>query len=159
MAQDTERDKMLRGEWYDANFDEALLKERLTAERYCYTFNQAMPGSEEQQEALKNLLGGEIPDGLSVLAPVYFDYGGTRTELGAGTFVNHGAYFMDGGLEKALPIKVGDNCWFGANVSVLPGVTIGSGCVIAAGSVVTKDVPDNSVAAGVPAVVKSKIEP
>jgi len=42
---------------------------------------------------------------------------------------------------------------------VLPGVTIGSGCVIAAGSVVTKDVPDNSVAAGVPAVVKSKIEP
>ena len=190
MAQDTERDKMLRGEWYDANFDEALLKERLTAERYCYTFNQAMPGSEEQQEALKNLLGGEIPDGLSVLAPVYFDYGGTRTELGAGTFVNHGAYFMDGGgitigknvfigpfcgfytathpkqfaqrnkgLEKALPIKVGDDCWFGANVSVLPGVTIGSGCVIAAGSVVTKDVPDNSVAAGVPAVVKSKIEP
>ena len=97
MTQDTERDKMLRGEWYDANFDEALLEERLTAERYCYTFNQAMPGSEEQQEALKNLLGGEIPDGLSVLAPVYFDYGGTRTKLGAGTFVNHGAYFMDGG--------------------------------------------------------------
>ena len=62
------------------------------------------------------------------------------------------------GLEKALPIKVGDNCWFGANVSVMPGVTIGSGCVIAAGSVVTKDVPDNSLVAGVPAAVKSKIE-
>ena len=62
------------------------------------------------------------------------------------------------GLEKALPIKVGDNCWFGANVSVMPGVTIGNGCVIAAGSVVTKDLPDNSLAAGVPATIKRKIE-
>ena len=62
------------------------------------------------------------------------------------------------GLEKALPITVGDNCWFGANVSVMPGVTIGSGCVIAAGSVVTEDVPDNSMAAGVPAVVKKEIQ-
>ena len=62
------------------------------------------------------------------------------------------------GLEKALPITVGDNCWFGANVSVMPGVTIGSGCVIAAGSVVTEDVPDDSMVAGVPAVVKKKIE-
>ena len=62
------------------------------------------------------------------------------------------------GLEKALPIVVGDNRWFGANVSVLQGVTIGSGCVIAAGSVVTEDLPDNVVAAGVPAVVKKTIE-
>ena len=62
------------------------------------------------------------------------------------------------GLEKALPIKVGDNCWFGANVSVMPGVTIGNGCVIAAGSVVTKDLPDNSLAVGVPATIKRKIE-
>ena len=62
------------------------------------------------------------------------------------------------GLERALPIVIGDNCWFGANVSVMPGVTIGSGCVIAAGSVVTEDVPDNSMVAGVPAVVKKEIE-
>lgn len=185
----TEREKMLRGDWYDANFDKALLEERLAAERACYDFNQAAPGSPEQQEALERILGTEVPEGVTVLAPVYFDYGGARTQLGTGTFVNHGAYFMDGGgitigknvflgpfcgfytathplnyarrnkgLEKALPIKVGDNCWFGANVTVLPGVTIGSGCVIAAGSVVTKDVPDNSIAAGVPAVVKSKVE-
>ena len=61
------------------------------------------------------------------------------------------------GLERALPIKVGDNCWFGGNVVVLAGVTIGPGCVIAAGSVVTKDIPANSVVAGVPAVVKKTI--
>ena len=185
----TEREKMLRGEFYDANFDEALLEERLEAERNCYGFNQAEPGSAKLAEALEKLLGGTVPEGVTVLAPVYFDYGGARTHLGEGTFVNHGAYFMDGGeitigknvfigpfcgfytathpldfarrnkgLEKALPIHVGDNCWFGANVSVMPGVTIGSGCVIAAGSVITKDVPDNSLVAGVPAVVKSKIE-
>ena len=61
------------------------------------------------------------------------------------------------GLEKALPITIGDNCWFGANVSVLQGVTIGSGCVIAAGSIVTQDMPANSIIAGVPATVKKYI--
>lgn len=62
------------------------------------------------------------------------------------------------GLEKALPIKVGNNCWFGADVSVMPGVTIGAGCVIAAGAVVTKDMPNNSLIAGVPAKVIKTIE-
>jgi len=62
------------------------------------------------------------------------------------------------GLEKALPITIGDNCWFGANVSVMPGVKIGNGCVIAAGSVVTKDLPDNVMAAGVPAKIIKTIE-
>ena len=61
------------------------------------------------------------------------------------------------GLERALPITIGDNCWFGANVSVLQGVTIGNGCVIAAGSVVTKDVPENCLVAGVPATIKKRI--
>ena len=184
----TEKDKMLKGEWYDANFDEELVEVRRKAEIFCYDFNMARPGSDVQNNALKALLGTEIPEGVTVLAPVYFDYG-NYTKLGKGTFVNHGCYFMDGGtvtigenvfigpfcgfytathpmnytdrnkgLEKALPITVGDNCWFGANVSVMPGVTIGSGCVIAAGSVVTEDVPDDSMVAGVPAVVKKKIE-
>ncbi len=183
----TEKDKMLKGEWYDANFDKELVDVRRKAELLCYDFNMAKPGSDEQENALKDLLGTEIPEGVTVLAPVYFDYG-NYTKLGKGTFVNHGCYFMDGGtvtigenvfigpfcgfytathpmnytdrnkgLEKALPITVGDNCWFGANVSVMPGVTIGSGCVIAAGSVVTEDVPDNSMVAGVPAVVKKEI--
>lgn len=183
----TEKGKMLRGEWYDANFDEEILKDRRTAELLCYDFNMAKPGSNEQNTALRNILGTDLPEGLTVLAPVYFDYG-TYTRLGKGTFVNHGCYFMDGGtihigenvfigpfcgfytashpinyadrnkgLELALPIIVGDNCWFGANVSVMPGVTIGAGCVIAAGSVVTKDVPENCLVAGIPATIKKRI--
>ena len=52
------------------------------------------------------------------------------------------------GIEQALPIEIGDNVWLGANVVVLPGVKIGSGTVISAGSVVTKDIPENVLAVG-----------
>lgn len=50
-------------------------------------------------------------------------------------------------------MHIGSDCWFGANVTVCPGVTIGDGCVIGAGSVVTRDIPAGSFAAGVPARV------
>ena len=58
------------------------------------------------------------------------------------------------GVERFLcyakPVTIGNDCWFGANVVVCPGVTIGDNCVIGAGSVVTRDIPPNSFAAGVP---------
>ena len=53
----------------------------------------------------------------------------------------------------AKPVRIGNDCWFGANVTVCPGVTIGDGCVIGAGSVVTRDIPAGSLAAGVPCKV------
>lgn len=63
----------------------------------------------------------------------------------------------DDGIERFLcyakPVAIGSDCWFGANVVVCPGVTVGEGCVIGAGSVVTKDIPPYSFAAGVPARV------
>ncbi len=65
------------------------------------------------------------------------------------------------GVEKHLcyakPVHIGHDCWFGANVTVCPGVTIGNNCVIAAGSVVVEDIPDNSLAGGVPAKVIREI--
>ena len=183
----TEREKMLAGELYDANFDPELLQQRLEAEDLTWELNGLRPGDPRRQMLLEKIMG-ELNEGVTVLSPVYFDYG-PMTKLGAGTFVNHGCYFMDGGgitigkncfigpftgfytathptdftrrnagLEWAKPIRVGDNCWFGANCSIMPGVTIGAGCVIAAGSVVTGDIPENSMAAGVPAVVKKKID-
>ena len=62
------------------------------------------------------------------------------------------------GLELAEPIVVGSNTWFGGHVSVMPGVTIGDGSVIGAGSVVTKDIPPNSLAVGNPCKVIKSIE-
>ena len=56
------------------------------------------------------------------------------------------------------PVHIGDNVWVGANVTILPGVTIGDCSVIAAGSVVTKDIPEKVLAAGNPAVIKKHLE-
>lgn len=58
---------------------------------------------------------------------------------------------------RAKPVSIGNNCWFGANVTVCPGVTVGDNCVIGAGSVVTRDIPDNSLAVGVPCRVIRQI--
>ncbi|RDL38150.1 uncharacterized protein BP5553_05583 [Venustampulla echinocandica] len=63
------------------------------------------------------------------------------------------------GPELGSPINIGEDCWFGGNVTVVGGVTIGRGCTIGAGSVVTKDVPDFHVAVGNPARIIRKIEP
>lgn len=59
--------------------------------------------------------------------------------------------------ERARPITIGDDCWFGAGAMVMPGVTVGDRCVIAAGSVVTRDVPSDSLVVGTPGVVKRKL--
>ena len=59
--------------------------------------------------------------------------------------------------ETSLPITIGSDCWIAGGVTICPGVTIGNRCIVAAGSVVTKDVPDDSLVAGCPAVVKRKL--
>lgn len=62
-------------------------------------------------------------------------------------------------IEYARPITIGDDCWIGGHVVILPGVTIGQGCTIGASAVVTKDIPAWSVAMGIPAKVVKKVEP
>lgn len=74
----------------------------------------------------------------------------------------NGLYLPSGEKKRlcyAKPVKIGNSCWFGACVTVCPGVTIGDNCVIGAGSVVTRDIPANSFAAGVPCRVIRSLGP
>ncbi len=184
----TELEKMKMGEWYDANHDLEIIKQRYTAFDLCFELNQIKPSDFCQKKEIIQKLLGTLPEGLEIVTPFSCDYG-KNISLGKNVFINMNCYLMDGapitlgdyvfvgpycgfytashplnyyqrnqGLEKALPITVGSHCWFGANVSVMPGVTIGSGCVIAAGSVVTKDIPDNVLVAGVPATIIKEIK-
>lgn len=179
----TECEKLERGLWYDANNDEELVGARRRACSIAFAFNQTDPADAARCEELLRALIGSMGEGVEVLAPLQVDYG-CNVSIGDGSFVNHGAYLMDGapitigrhvfigpnfgaytaqhplvarernqGIERALPITIEDDCWIGGDVKVMPGVTIGRGSVVGAGSVVTKDVPEGVVAMGVPAKV------
>ncbi|MBR1688987.1 MAG: acyltransferase [Prevotella sp.] len=98
----------------------------------------------------------------TVIGPVYI---GNNVNLAQGitvTALNHNfsdpARRIDEQGVTTQPVVIKDDVWIGANAVILPGVTIGSHVVVAAGAVVTKDVPDGSVVAGVPAVVKKTIK-
>lgn len=183
----SEKDKMLQGVLYDANFDKTLLEERAKCKDLCFEFNNLRPTDAENQNAVLARLLGKTGANISVIAPFYCDYG-YNIETGGGFFANHNCIILDAakvvfgenvfigpnccfttashpldaerrnaGLEFAHPITVGNNVWFGMGVSVMPGVTIGDGAVIGAGSVVTKDVPPGVVAVGNPCRVLREI--
>lgn len=182
-----EKEKMLKGELYDANYDEALIKERIKCKTLCSKFNNLpYENSEERKEVLKQILG-KFGAEFIIEPDFWCDYG-YNIELGENFYSNHNLVILDPakvifgnnvfvgpncgfytaghplnviqrnkGLEYAKPIKVGNNVWFGANVTVLPGVTIGDNCTIGAGSVITKDIPSNSLAYGNPCRVVKEI--
>lgn len=62
-------------------------------------------------------------------------------------------------IEYAQEVVIGDDCWIGGQVCIMPGVTIGRGTTVAAGAVVTRDIPEFSVAMGIPARVVKKVKP
>lgn len=76
----------------------------------------------------------------------------------AGLTINTGGHDVLTMTPELQPVRIGDRCWCGMNVTILAGVTIGHDVVIAAGSVVTKDIPDSCIAAGVPARIVRQIE-
>ena len=168
---------------YDANYDKDLLEQRTKAKELCYDFNNLRPSDEKgQKEILKKLLG-KTKNNFIITAPFWCDYGynievgeyfysnhnlvildGGKVTFGDNVFIapNCGFYTAghpidwerrNQGLEYAYPIKVGNNVWIGADVHVMPGVSIGNNVVIGAGSIVVKDIPDNVVAMGNPCQV------
>ena len=103
----TEQEKMAAGLWYDANFDPELLAARTKAEELCAAFNAAAPGYAERRGALLRALIPDLGEGVTILSPFYTDYG-SNCRIGAGSFLNHGVYLMDG-----APITLGRNCFLG----------------------------------------------
>jgi lipopolysaccharide O-acetyltransferase len=94
---------------------------------------------------------------------------GHRVLMASNVYISdhgHGSYSGDVHTNPIIPpnerelissrVVIGDDCWLGQNVCILPGVTLGKSVVVGAGSVVTKDIPDNSIVAGVPAKVIKK---
>lgn len=183
----TEREKMQQGLLYDANYDAELLAERTRCKDLCFAYNQLQPSLGAQQEEIIRRLLGKTGERFCITAPFWCDYGWNieigenfytnhncvildcaRVTFGDNVFIAPNCTFSTAGhpldteqrnqgLEYACPITVGDNVWFGASVTVLPGVTIGSNTVIGAGSVVNRDIPDGVVAVGNPCRVLRKI--
>lgn len=183
----TEKEKMSNQLLYDANYDMDLLKERIDAKEICYDFNRLRPSEIDKQKELLKKLFGSTKENLCIVAPFWCDYGYNihigenffanhnvvvldcaKVTFGDNVFVAPNCVFSTAGhpldveqrnkgLEYAYPITVEDNVWIGASVTVLPNVTIGSGSVIAAGSVVNRDIPKGVIAAGNPCRVIRKI--
>ncbi len=149
--------------------------QRLTAE-----LNSGFHDPDEKNRIFSEIIGKPV-EGLGLFLPFYTDFGKNIT-LGKNVFLNSGCRFQDqGGIEIGdnafighcvvlaslnhdfapanratvipKPIKIGKNVWIGSHATVLSGVTIGENSVVAAGAVVTKDVPANTIVGGVPAKV------
>jgi len=139
----------------------------------------ASTNTAEIRERLSDIIGTTLDESTTIFAPFHTNFG-PFIKIGRQVFINHGCSFLDmGGItiedqvmigprvnlttenhplnpadRRAMvckPILIKRNAWIGAGVTILPGVTIGKNAVVAAGAVVTKDVPDNTVVAGVPA--------
>lgn len=178
--------KMLSGEVYEAQlpaFQRILMKTRKILKR----FNNLEPDDPELADIIRGLLGS-CGRNFAINQPFRCDYGcnisvgndffanfnltildealvtfGDHCFIGPNVSIYTACHPLDcverdKGVEWAEPVTIGNSVWIGGNSTILPGVTIGDNCVIGAGSVVTHDIPSNSVAVGNPARVIRKLQ-
>lgn len=181
----TEFEKMRSKQLYSFA-DEECVKSNMNANALCAKLQTMTLQSPDYRQVIEALIPG-LPETSSINPPFHCDHGngiriGHHTFLNYDCLMLDGAMISIGNhckigprcqfftpqhpidwqermqpVETCLPITIGDNCWLGGGVTVLPGVTIGPRCIIAAGSVVVHDIPADSLAAGNPAVVKTKL--
>ncbi|MDE5861919.1 MAG: sugar O-acetyltransferase [Ruminococcus sp.] len=175
----TEKEKQQAGELYNGN-DKELVAERINVKKLCIEYNSATYNDFQKKERLLSRIIAFKGENTWIEPDFFCDYGYNimlgdnfysnhnlviidcaEVIFGDNIFIgpNCGFYtaghpldykVRNTGLEYAKPIKVGSNVWFGGNVCVMPGVTIGDNVVIGGGSVVTKDIPSGVVAVGNP---------
>ena len=180
------KERMLAGLPYRAWLD-GLDQERLENKKKIYAYNNLRPEDHEGRDALIKAIFGKTGQKIFVEAPFRCDYGynievgenfyanynlvildvgkvkiGDNAQIAPNVAIYTAGHPIhpdsrNSGYEYGIPITIGDNVWIGGNTCILPGVTIGSNVVIGAGSVVTKDLPDNVIAAGNPCRVIREI--
>ena len=152
----------------------------------CTQMNAQATDTDLVRERLSEIIGKPIDQSTTIFPPFYTNFG-RFTTLGKNVFINHACSFLDiGGIvieddvmigprvnitsenhpldpsdRKALipkTVHIKRNAWIGAGATILPGVTVGENAVVAAGAVVNRDVPPNTVVAGIPAkIIKENI--
>lgn len=183
----TEKQKMLSGELYNA-LDSQLVKERRQARDLIKELNESRDAEQERRVEIFNLLFASIGRDIWIEPPFYCDYGsnitlgdnvyfnfncvildpanvvvGDNVLFGPNVQIYTATHPLSSlerqrGLELAKPIEIGSDVWIGGSTIISPGVTVGSRSVIGAGSVVTKDIPQDVFAAGNPCRVFQEIE-
>lgn len=181
----TEKEKMITGEYYLAG-DSILVKERRRAKNLLHRLNVTEYRlTKKAKEILKELIPN-VGKSFYIEPPFHCDYGYNiscgdnvyfnvncvvldcaQITIGSNVFFAPGVQLYTANhpleaelrktLENALPITIGNDCWIGGNAIILPGIKIGNGVVIGAGSVVTKDIPDNCLAVGNPAILIKRL--
>lgn len=181
-----QKQRMEAGLPYKAWLD-GLPQERLAAKKAVYQFNHTPPEEQEQSMDILRRLFAAAGRDLWVEAPFHCDYGShirvgdsfyanynltvldvAQVTIGSNVMAGPNVSLFtaghpihpqarNSGYEYGLPITIGDNVWLGGHVVVLPGVTIGDNTVVAAGSVVGRDLPSGVVAAGNPCRVIREI--
>ena len=175
-----DRVKIPIGCLFKACYNPALEAEISRCKDQCHRYNQMSPNDREAQREILAALLGKMGEDVFITPPFWCDYGyhitvgdhfysnhnliitdGASVVFGDHVFIAPNCCFTtaehaidpaqrNAGLEAAKPITVGNSVWIGAGTTVLAGVSIGDNTVIGAGSVVTKPIPANVVAAGVP---------
>ena len=168
---------------YNPEYEEEIKK----CKDKCFAYNQLNPNDRETQEKMLRSMLGKMGKEVIFTPPFWCDYDynisvgdyfysnhnliitdGAEVTFGDNVFIAPNCCFTTAehpidpeqrksGLEIAKPITIGNNVWIGAGSTILAGVNIGDNTVIGAGSVVTKSIPDNVVAVGIPCKVVRKI--
>lgn len=181
---ESEKAKMFAGEHYNAHSKE-MVEIRTKVKKTLHKLNVTEYYTDKFQDVTNELFPNSAKN-LHVEPPFYCDYG-DHIYAGDKVFINFGAVILDGAKvtigahtmiapgvhiytaqhpleaderdkwEDCKPVTIGERCWIGGHATICPGVTIGDRTVIGAGSVVTKDIPADSLAVGNPARVIRKL--